>query len=687
MSSSWTHLSLVALTLAQLVTSSEICLDGSAPLCSDGSKPQCLTPGDSACPKACEPHNNKCDATAPTCIFPDPRVATPRGACACRPGYKATGYASGDVTNQWRLPVEAQEHRVWVAEGVKCDTLCDVSTGVDSCLEVPLIAAECIGTGATGYNTSQQSMLGFEGGYGNYSRSLTATKTGATSEAFVDSTFASESTSEDFDQTTTGPGNPDEGEHADDAEDAGETEDAEGVIDELSEKLACDSVDTSEDLHELGEPDIDDEDDPGIPEESTLVTDDTPEDSTGAYPAAALEVDEDDNSGLAKDVPLPSGGSSNPVIEARDRNPGLPQTAEEKGRQAYEQAWAKYLKQFSKLKAMPNINMAHRPELCSVIARSVVDSCKKGVKSQVALCKQSSKGDIAQCKNDLKASIDQCKKRYKPWDPRKAACEARRAPGMAKCEAHRIDVPLCEFDRLTAGCCESTRPLASTICNAGISTEKIQRQIQSIQASCSIVTGLAKAVTKSYLTGQVLGVIIQLESVKDIGDTVQAIRKVDQTRKEMERWANGLEAAAEGKMQEAVSALGPLASQISPSIGNTMKWAEAAQTVVTKNVDAALVKLVGAADELQAIKSAKSSIETLRTVANDIGAIRSAARKCTRVPKAITPQGYPHCENVRSEKMLIAAVEAYKRAFTGPLKAAAECQAVVVRADRVLAII
>jgi hypothetical protein len=576
---------------------------------------------------------------------------------------------NGDVTNQWRLPVEAQEHRVWVAEGVKCDTLCDVSTGVDSCLEVPLIAAECIGTGATGYNTSQQSMLGFEGGYGNYSRSLTATKTGTTSEASVDPTFATESTLQDFDETKIGPGNPDEGEHADNAEDAGGTEDAEDVIDELPGTLAYHSVDTSEDLHELGEPDVDDDDDPGIPGESTLVTDDTSEDSTEAYPAAALEVDEDDKIGLAKDVPLPSDGSSKPVIEARDRNPRLPHAAEEKGRQAYEEAWAKYLEQFTKLKAMPNINMAHRPELCSVISRSVVDSCKKGVKSQVALCKQSSKGDIAQCKNNVKASVDRCKRGYKDWDLRKAACEVKGRPELVKCEARRINVPLCEFDRLTAGCCEGTRPLANTICNAGISTEKIQKQIQSIQASCSIVTGLAKAATKSYLTGQVLGVIIQLESVKGIGDTVQAIRKVDQTRKEMERWANGLELAAKGKMQEAVSALGPLASQITPAIGNTVKWAEAAQVVVSKNVDAALVKVVRAAGELQAIKSAKSSIEALRTVANDINAIQTAARKCTRVPKAITPEGYPHWENVRSEKMLNAAVEAYKQAFTGPLKA------------------
>ncbi|CAM1500397.1 Fc.00g095590.m01.CDS01 [Cosmosporella sp. VM-42] len=107
-------------------------------------------PGDKSerptCPAGCKVHDNKCDkTTAPTCIFPDPRVPNPRGACACRPGFKASGYKDTDTTKQWRLPIPGQEHRVWVAEGVACDQLCTVSTGVGSCKEVNEVAEGCAG--------------------------------------------------------------------------------------------------------------------------------------------------------------------------------------------------------------------------------------------------------------------------------------------------------------------------------------------------------------------------------------------------------------------------------------------------------------------------------------------------------------------------------------------------------------
>lgn len=99
-----------------------------------------------SCPKACLVHYNSCDkTTAPTCIFPDPYVPNPRGACACRPGYKASYAADGDTTKQWRLPIVGQEHRVWVAEAVVCDSLCKNPYGVDSCREVKELGKECIG--------------------------------------------------------------------------------------------------------------------------------------------------------------------------------------------------------------------------------------------------------------------------------------------------------------------------------------------------------------------------------------------------------------------------------------------------------------------------------------------------------------------------------------------------------------
>ena len=97
-----------------------------------------------SCPVACDIHYNYCDAfTAPTCIYPDPGAPGIGSACACRPGYKATGFADSDTSHQWRLPVIGQEHRVWVAERVRCDTLCTISGGIDSCQEVELIKGAC----------------------------------------------------------------------------------------------------------------------------------------------------------------------------------------------------------------------------------------------------------------------------------------------------------------------------------------------------------------------------------------------------------------------------------------------------------------------------------------------------------------------------------------------------------------
>lgn len=113
-------------------------------------KPPTPPSAPATCPAGCNPlsGHNKCDVTtAPTCIYPDPRVPKPRAACACRPGYKA--YRNGEEPKgemkQWRLPIVGQEHRVWVAEGVRCDVLCDVSSGVGSCREVVEVDAGCVG--------------------------------------------------------------------------------------------------------------------------------------------------------------------------------------------------------------------------------------------------------------------------------------------------------------------------------------------------------------------------------------------------------------------------------------------------------------------------------------------------------------------------------------------------------------
>lgn len=140
----------------------KLCEDGTAPPCPSGEIVQCTTlqtsdiPGNqnstqntntntTTCPKACDVHFNTCDPkTAPTCIYPNPQVARPRAACACRPGWKAAAFAEGDTTKQWRLPILGQEHRVWVAEGVKCDKEC-TGFGVNSCKEITVISEACVG--------------------------------------------------------------------------------------------------------------------------------------------------------------------------------------------------------------------------------------------------------------------------------------------------------------------------------------------------------------------------------------------------------------------------------------------------------------------------------------------------------------------------------------------------------------
>lgn len=239
--------------------------------------------------------------------------------------------------------------------------------------------------------------------------------------------------------------------------------------------------------------------------------------------------------------------------------------AQQKGKEAFEQAWTRQVSALSK--PVTKANTAQQKALCPQITRSVVDSCKRGVRAQTAYCKQAKKDSIAKCKNDVRSKIDKCKKNtvFKP------ACERFR-PEIPKCETSRIDIPLCEVDRLTAACCEGLRSQAGAMCSAGVSTASSQKQIQSAQAMCSVATGLAKTAMKSYLSGQALGFLTQLESIQAIGDTVQVLKKADQTRAQFEQWSSGLQAATEGRMKDAQKSLGSLASQISPGIGNAVAW-------------------------------------------------------------------------------------------------------------------
>jgi len=107
-----------------------------------------VSPPTPTCNNACSIEPGKCHPTAPDCVPPAPGIPNPRLACACRAGFKATkpGIADNDVTKQWRLPAPEGHFRVWVAEGVECNTLCTVSTGPFSCQEVTELPSGCLHT-------------------------------------------------------------------------------------------------------------------------------------------------------------------------------------------------------------------------------------------------------------------------------------------------------------------------------------------------------------------------------------------------------------------------------------------------------------------------------------------------------------------------------------------------------------
>ena len=98
------------------------------------------------CPSGCDPLSNQCHITAQTCIYPDTSKVGKSAHCACRAGYKATtaDIADGDVSQQWRLPAPEGSFRVWVAQGVACDTLCTGSDSSAPCGEITELSADCL---------------------------------------------------------------------------------------------------------------------------------------------------------------------------------------------------------------------------------------------------------------------------------------------------------------------------------------------------------------------------------------------------------------------------------------------------------------------------------------------------------------------------------------------------------------
>lgn len=326
-----------------------------------------------------------------------------------------------------------------------------------------------------------------------------------------------------------------------------------------------------------------------------------------------------------------------------------------------------------------------QPATCDQITRSTIDTCKKGVRANVAYCKQSLRDKIANCKDEARRKVDGCKKSKAWYDATgKAACEASRAGLMLKCEIERIDIPLCEIDRLTAACCEGTRPQAQALCYSGLSPKDIQKSVQSVQAKCAIATALAKAAVKSYLSGQVVGILGQLKTVKEIGEGVKIIDNIQSAQKNFNSIAEGVTAAAEGRIADATKYLGKLTAELPKPISNAAAWSDAAHALINKKTDELLGAACSAVAELEVVRKAKDAIEELRDVTNDINQIRKAADKCGVITASIMPPSFDSFKNVRSKADVEKAISDYQNWVASSIYKVAKCRSVVARIDRAI---
>jgi cysteine-rich repeat protein len=130
-----------------IITAGEECDDGNT-VDGDGCSATCklekhdgdsTTPPDTCSLSACNPWAAaSCDITTScTALGGATQGGVGQHLCACRHGYRASGYAADDESVQVRLPWKEQGRRVFVKPGVACEQLCDEWTlGIDGCKEV-----------------------------------------------------------------------------------------------------------------------------------------------------------------------------------------------------------------------------------------------------------------------------------------------------------------------------------------------------------------------------------------------------------------------------------------------------------------------------------------------------------------------------------------------------------------------
>ncbi|KAH6688422.1 hypothetical protein F5X68DRAFT_231050 [Plectosphaerella plurivora] len=636
-----------------------VCHDGSVATCGDGTAPLLheglFARGDlgtrSICAQSCNVFRNKCAVTAPTCIYPNPQVPNPRAACACRPGFKADNVADGDTTKHWRVPVTGQEHRVWVAEGVSCNTQCG-GYGAQSCMEVTMVGADCVGDVVPG--KKYPGMVYPGGGPADYNappfgKNMSTTR-------YASSGSPAKETDVPGGQKgipTDLPGFPDLG-HLGDSSDT--------IVDSSTDMEPTESLDS-----DSFEPTSST---PSTESENTETSTDT--DSDVDMPTSLPQPTDDAsfNANLFPDVPLPTGEASKskdlPEYLTQGGDKGAPAidltpfevpTKRSKPHRrdnladiraaGAQQAWTilidKWNWYMNKMSGPhKEFKMDERPNQCNIIRDAVVDACKNALNTEDTNCSLGPDGK----------------------DPR------------------------CTSDHPT-GCCEAQRK-QTYWCQGRWSTENFNLAIRDMRYSCNIQTAGGRDALKLGVYRRLLTPLHNI--MKEANPPPPFLQRAAETQQKWLLWERELRYLVGGDAYRGINGLIEITGKISTGDKgyNGVLWSEAIEEPLSQNLDAFMLEAIALAFDVFAIGNERDFLALLNegTVPprDDIEGVRNWADEfVSKRIDVFLPSSPGRFDWQKSQADVDATVSSYGTFLdVSSFPDLARAYAVVVRADRVI---
>lgn len=171
---------------------------------------------------------------------------------------------------------------------------------------------------------------------------------------------------------------------------------------------------------------------------------------------------------------------------------------------------------------------------------------------------------------------------------------------------------------------------------------------------------MAKSATKSYLSGQVVGILSQIKTVREIQQGTELVQRLQRAQRDHQSFAQGVTAVTEGRIKDAEQMLGIFRSQLPSPVSDTVDWGNAAQALTSKKTNELLKAACGAVADIQVISKAVDQIEELKAVQRNLLSIQSAAGKCTWKTQ-LNPENFRGFNYLTSETQVNAAVVEYER--------------------------